>query len=133
MSLNQHAFSRTLIGTDLHRSAPINIDGQPCTGFTWHQHIKLHEFMERLYVARVPLHIHTFNGGELELFIVDIDRLEQQVMDARLPYSEDGCFFEAWIDQDQMAQDMRAQDLAFCAWAREQLQAGNRVFYSCCW
>ena len=133
MSLYQRAFSRLPIGTDLHRSAPVKTDGQPCTGFTWHQHIKLHEFMERLYVARGHRHIHTFNRGELELFSADIDHLEQRVIDARLPYSEDACFFEAWIGQDQMAQDMRAQDLAFCTWAKEQLQAGNRVFYSCCW
>ncbi|NCA25152.1 MAG: phosphoglycerate kinase, partial [Betaproteobacteria bacterium] len=64
-----------------------------------------------------------FNGVELELTRDDIDRLEDDVLNSRLPATQ-GFFFGVNSDDHY-----REQDLEFCRRARAELFLGLKVFY----
>ena len=122
MGLDQYAYLKT----------PESGDEGEVPAFVWRKHSKLQTFMETLYVARTGLSASDLNCGELILAPEDIDRLEQAVTDGTLPQC-DGGFFYGHQFQDEQAQDYRAYDLDFCAWARAEMQAGSTVVYSCWW
>ena len=100
----------------------------------WRKHPNLHGWMERLWQERgCPGGVShdgeepRFNGIELELDWDDIDRLEADILEGRLPATT-GFFF------GQEADDLyRDQDLDFCASARAELFLGQRVFYNSSW
>ena len=91
----------------------------------WRKHPNLHGWMENLYRAQGGE--GDFNGDELELTREDIDRLEQDVIEGRLPATS-GFFFG-----DPSDDYYREQDLAFIKEARAQLFLGLRVFYNSSW
>ena len=68
-----------------------------------------------------------FNGVELELTRDDIDRLEDDVLNSRLPATQ-GFFFGGNSDDHY-----REQDLEFCRRARAELFLGLKVFYNSSW
>jgi hypothetical protein len=69
----------------------------------------------------------TFNNVELELTREDIDRLEQCILENRLPVTR-GFFFG-----DDSGVYYREQDLEFIKQARANLFLGLRVFYNSSW
>jgi hypothetical protein len=70
---------------------------------------------------------YDFNGIELELTREDIDKLEQDVLNGKLPHTE-GFFFGQPSDNYY-----REQDLKFCREARAELFLGLKVFYNSSW
>ena len=122
MGLDQYAYVKT---------AETGEEGDSAK-FTWRKHSKLQTFMEHLYTERTGLSIADLNCGELALQPGDIDALELAVKNDDLPRC-DGGFFYGHQFQDEQAQAYRDQDLAFCAWARAEIEAGSTVIYSCWW
>ena len=93
----------------------------------WRKHPNLHGWMERLAETKSDLQYNTFNGVELELTLEDLDRLEQDVEKGRLPATE-GFFFGKDADDYY-----KAQDLKFIQDARDEIAAGNHMFYNSSW
>jgi hypothetical protein len=100
----------------------------------WRKHPNLQGWMERLWRQRLkdgpePADpgSDTFNGVELELTWQDIDQLEQDVLQGRLPPTT-GFFYGN--DSDEYYLD---QDLEFCKLARAELFMKLRVFYNSSW
>ncbi|WP_299832095.1 hypothetical protein [uncultured Roseobacter sp.] len=122
MGLDQYAYRKT----------PETGEEGDSPAFVWRKHAKLQTFMEHLYTARTGLDASDLNCGELRLYAADIDRLETAAKAGTLPACAGG-FFYGHQFQDEQAEAYRAHDLAFCAWARAEMQAGSTVIYSCWW
>ena len=105
----------------------------------WRKHPNLHGWMEQVWRDRqyqnqptdateaVDPESDTFNNVELELTREDIDRLEQCILENRLPVTR-GFFFG-----DDSGVYYREQDLEFIKQARANLFLGLRVFYNSSW
>jgi hypothetical protein len=122
MGLDQYAYRKT----------PETGEEGDSPAFVWRKHAKLQTFMEHLYTARTGLDASDLNCGELRLEAADIDRLETAAKAGTLPVCAGG-FFYGHQFQDEQAEAYREHDLAFCAWARAEMQAGSTVIYSCWW
>jgi hypothetical protein len=68
-----------------------------------------------------------FNGIELELFWEDLEQLEEDIKNGRLP-STTGFFFG-----DNSDDYYRLQDLEFVRQARAEIFTGLKVFYNSSW
>ena len=97
----------------------------------WRKHPNLHGWMEALWQEkgchRDDEEQLDFNGIELELTREDIDRLEQDILEHRLP-STTGFFFGDEADSYYYEDDLR-----FVKEARAQLFLGLKVFYNSSW
>jgi hypothetical protein len=95
----------------------------------WRKHPNLHGWMEQLWRNRVtdPSADPMFNGVELELTWEDLDQLEQDVKEKRLPATT-GFFFGEDSDEYYLE-----QDLEFIKTARADLFMGLKVFYNSSW
>jgi len=95
----------------------------------WRKHPNLHGWMEQLWRSRntEPSADPPFNGIELELSWEDLERLEEDVKNVKLP-STSGFFFGS--DSDDY---YREQDLEFIRKARAELFTGLKVFYNSSW
>jgi len=92
----------------------------------WRKHPNLHGWMEDLYRERGG-ESEMFNGVELELTWEDLDQLEQDVKEKRLPATT-GFFFGEDSDEHYLE-----QDLEFIKTARADLFMGLKVFYNSSW
>lgn len=103
----------------------------------WRKHPNLHGWFEKLWHQKINTSGQTvleeldgwstFNGVELELTLEDLDLLEKDVEQGRLPATQ-GFFFGNDADQHY-----KTQDLQFIQDARAELIAGNGVFYNSSW
>ena len=100
----------------------------------WRKHPNLHGWMEQLWEAKGrPGIIDTsyqdvmFNGVEVELTWDDLDQLEEDIKNGRLP-STTGFFFG-----DNSDDYYQSQDLEFIRQARAELFTGLKVFYISSW
>lgn len=99
----------------------------------WRKHPNLHGWMERLWTYKgrpgIAEHHHDvmFNGVELELAWEDLDKLEEDITNERLPHTT-GFFFG-----DNSDDYYRDQDLEFIRKARAELFTGLKVFYNSSW
>lgn len=100
--------------------------------FVWRKHAKLQTFMEILWADATGRSATDLNCNELVLSVDDIDRLDALLKDENLPHSEGGFFFGHQF-QDESAAEYAEYDAEFCAWARDQIAAGETVIYSCWW
>ena len=91
----------------------------------WRKHPNLHGWMDRLWRERGGE--SDFNGDELELTAEDLDNLEYDVENNRLPPTS-GFFFGEGAD-DYYKQD----DLKFIQEARAEMFLGLKVFYNSSW
>jgi len=91
----------------------------------WRKHPNLHGWMANLHTEKGGT--GEFNGDELELTREDIDRLEEDIVEHRLPATS-GFFFGD--DADSYYYE---EDLKFVREARAQLFLGLRVFYNSSW
>jgi len=92
----------------------------------WRKHPNLHGWMERLAQEK-GLTYDSFNGVELELTWSDIERLEQDILAGRMPYTQ-GFFYG-----DPKDDYYREHDLEFCRNAKSELFLGLQVFYNSSW
>jgi len=123
MGLDQYAFKR-------EPEEPKSKDWQE--EFYWRKHAKLQAWMDDLFENKTDNGSDKLNCGELELSLNDIEELETLIQTGTLPESEGGFFFGHQY-QDETVEEYKEQDLKFCKWARQQLEAGNHVYYSCWW
>ena len=92
----------------------------------WRKHPNLHGWMEDLYRERGG-ESEMFNGVELELTWEDLEQLEEDIKNGRLP-STTGFFFG-----DNSDDYYRLQDLEFVRQARAEIFTGLKVFYNSSW
>lgn len=95
--------------------------------FYWRKHAKLQEFFEARWTGD-----EEFNCVDFELTPELIAELESCLTGAGLPDSQGG-FFYGHQFQDESAKEYHEQDLQFCKWAREKIEAGETPVYSCWW
>ena len=99
----------------------------------WRKHPNLHGWMELLWNEKGRPGVEQgfndvmFNGIEIELTWEDLDQLEEDVKNGRLP-STSGFFFGS--DSDDY---YREQDLEFVRKARAEIFTGLKVFYNSSW
>ena len=91
----------------------------------WRKHPNLHGWMEQLWRERGGT--GDFNGDELELTAEDLDNLEYDVQNNRLPPTS-GFFFGERADDYY-----RDSDLKFIQEARAEMFLGLKVFYNSSW
>ena len=122
MGLDQYAYTAAKANTewdgDSHRELA-----------QWRKHPNLQGWMEQLWRSRNtdPSADPAFNGIELELTWEDLDALEEDVKNGRLP-STIGFFFGNPSDEYYLQ-----QDLAFIRKARAEIFTGLKVFYNSSW
>jgi hypothetical protein len=110
--------------------SPIN---KPLELAYWRKHPNLQGWMESLWKRKMNdankelPDDSVFNGIELELTTEDIDQLESDVLEGRLPATS-GFFFGE--DSDSYYQK---EDLEFIKRARTELFCGLKVFYNSSW
>jgi hypothetical protein len=95
----------------------------------WRKHPNLHGWMEQLWRSRItdPSADPMFNGIELELTWEDLEQLEEDIKNERLP-STSGFFFG-----DNSDDYYQSQDLEFVKNARAEIFSGLKVFYNSSW
>jgi hypothetical protein len=96
----------------------------------WRKHPNLHGWMNNLWLEKNINSLHDdvmFNGIELELTWDDLNQLEQDIKEGKLP-STSGFFFG-----DDSDDYYRAQDLQFVADAKAEVFLGLKVFYNSSW
>lgn len=91
----------------------------------WRKHPNLHGWMNRLWESRG--NSGGFNGDELELTWEDLDQLEQDIRNKKLPGTS-GFFFGNNADNEY-----REQDLKFVRDAKAEAFLGLKVFYNSSW
>lgn len=122
------------MGLDMYAFTTTGTPAQPvdfCAGENaarihyWRKHPDLHGWMERLYRDKGGEQ-ETFNCVNLQLTAGDLDSLEADVKQKRLP--ETNGFFFGQSDGAELV-----DDLLFIAKAREALAAKLTVFYTSWW
>ena len=112
----------------------------------WRKHPNLHGWMQRLWVRKTnerlaqdlsprdepgwwtePDRAGEFNGVELELTWDDLEQLEQDIRDEKLPDTS-GFFFGRNADDEY-----REHDLKFVREAKAEAFLGLKVFYNSSW
>lgn len=100
----------------------------------WRKHPNLHGWMEQLWnqkgrpgIIDKSYQDVMFNGVEVELSWEDLEQLEEDINNGRLP-STTGFFFGNNSDDYY-----RAQDLEFIRQARAEIFSGLKVFYNSSW
>lgn len=102
----------------------------------WRKHPNLQGWMEQLWISKGRPNGSSgqeqnwgsgFNGIELELTWQDIEQLEQDVINRRLPSTQGFFFGDNSDDHYQQA------DLEFVKQAKAELFSGLRVFYNSSW
>ena len=146
MGLDMCAYTASRAGqhNDFYEGEGEMVDGQwksatitkPREIAYWRKHPNLHGWMEELWIDKLAAEGKepgesqfgsTFNGVELELTWEDLDQLEQDVTQGRLPDTT-GFFFG-----DPADNYYREQDLEFIRKARAELFLGLKVFYNSSW
>lgn len=122
MGLDQYA--STIRHDDDNRDVDQDLQGGERL-FYWRKHPDLHGWMERLYRERDGSEAD-FNCATVKLSLVDLDALEEDVKNNRLPRTE-GFFFGESSEED------KADDLNFIKMAREKIAEGFDVYYDSWW
>ena len=94
----------------------------------WRKHPNLQGWMEKLWREKNPdesVGIE-FNNIDVELTLEDLNKLENDILQEKLPETV-GFFFGK-------SQPFRKDgDLDFVKKAKEEIQKGNKIFYTSCW
>ena len=93
----------------------------------WRKHHNLHGWMESLYRAKGGEN-DVFNCQKVRLTLEDLDKLEADVMDNRLPDTTGFFFGNNPPDLDSIA-----EDLQFIVKARQVINEGDAVYYDSWW
>ena len=95
--------------------------------FYWRKHHDLHGWMERLYRTKGGTK-ESFNCVQVRLTKTDLDLLEQDVLNNKLPETQGFFFGTNPPDAYSMEQDMQ-----FIAKAKLAIAAGDAVYYDSWW
>jgi hypothetical protein len=135
MGLDMYAYVAARAGQSEHYWQK-NLDGnlesvsKPREIAYWRKHPNLHGWMNNLWLEKNINSLHDdvmFNGIELELTWDDLNQLELDIKEGKLP-STSGFFFG-----DDSDDYYRAQDLQFVADAKAEVFLGLKVFYNSSW
>lgn len=105
----------------------VNLLDQDCAPriHYWRKHPNLHGWMAALYAEKGGVS-EDFNVNTVELTPADIDALERDILENRLPETS-GFFFGATTGEE------RDDDLEFIRKCREEFAAGRSVAYYAWW
>ena len=95
--------------------------------FYWRKHHDLHGWMERLYRAKGGTK-ESFNCVSVRLTMEDLQSLEHDVLNNKLPETQGFFFGTNPPDQYSMEQDMK-----FIAEAKTAIAMGDAVYYDSWW
>ncbi len=123
MGLDMYAFTTT---TALTQRVDFDPPEDAVELHYWRKHPDLHGWMERLYFSRGGGN-PDFNLEPVALNCADLDRLEKDVEDGKLPATSG--FFFGQSDCHERLND----DLDFIAKARDALMEGKAIFYVAWW
>lgn len=109
-----------------HPQSSVDFDnGQSAEFFYWRKHPNLHGWMENLYREKGGKD-ESFNCVNVLLTIEDLDRLEADINEGKLPPTS-GFFF------GQSTGAETEKDLEFIKMARREIADGFCVFYTSWW
>jgi len=92
----------------------------------WRKHGALHNWFNELYNSKGGTD-PDFNTSDVRVELEDLDQLEMQVTMNQLVWV--GGFFFG----EDASEEYKSDDLAFIAKAREEINAGNVVYYTSWW
>ena len=98
----------------------------------WRKHNRLQGWMENKYIDDGGK--EQFNCVAVELTIDDIEQLDVVINNRMLP--ETGGFFfgsDSYSDYEDEFHGYKNDDIKFIEIARDELNKGNKIFYSCWW
>tara|TARA_Y100001949_G_C15868204_1_gene278297 strand:+ start:293 stop:637 length:345 start_codon:yes stop_codon:yes gene_type:complete len=93
----------------------------------WRKHPNLQGWMRNLWQDKHPDDEREFNCVDVELTLEDIEQLEGDVLEGRLP-TTGGFFFGENADDHY-----KEADLEFCKNARKALEDGLQIVYNSWW
>jgi len=121
MGLDQYAYSRKY-----SKNGKKHTDSEIAY---WRKHNRLQGWMENLWEERGEG--GTFNCKELILTLEDLDELEKAINDRTLP--ETVGFFYGTDSYEQYEEWYKEDDTAFIDQARDLLNKGHDIYYTCWW
>lgn len=95
--------------------------------YYWRKHHDLHGWMHQLYTKKGG-QSPVFNCDNVRLMPEDLDQLEQDVKEGKLPATT-GFFFGNFPPDDES----KKEDLEFIRLAREAIANGDAVYYTSWW
>ena len=95
--------------------------------FYWRKHHDLHGWMERLYRSKGGT-AQSFNCVRVRLTKTDLDLLEHDVLNNKLPQTQGFFFGDNPPDEDSMKRDME-----FISAAKVAIATGDAVYYDSWW
>jgi hypothetical protein len=95
--------------------------------FYWRKHHDLHGWMERLYRSKGGT-AQSFNCVRVRLTKTDLDLLEHDVLNGKLPQTTGFFFGTNPPDEDSMKRDME-----FISAAKIAIASGDAVYYDSWW
>ena len=95
----------------------------------WRKHNALQGWMEELWCQKTGGKAEDLNCQDLPLTSEDLDKLEEVITKNKLP-STQGFFYGFDTSQDGRR---KAYDLDFVSKAREAIEEGYEITYSCWW
>ena len=115
--------------------------------FEWRKHARLQEFMNTLYMEKNEIKgkwentedndgkvwSNPVSWSTIKLDLEDIERLEKAVDNHYWDYFCDGGFFWGHQFQEEAVKEYEHQDKEFVKFAKEALNKGETVYYTCSW
>ena len=95
----------------------------------WRKHNALQGWMEELWCKKTGKTAEDLNCADLPLTSEDLDNLEEAITKNKLPVTV-GFFYGSDSSQDESRKEY---DLNFVAKAREAIDEGYEITYSCWW
>lgn len=95
----------------------------------WRKHSSLQKWMENLYIDRGGT--GEFNLVPIALFEKDLDLLENDIINNKLPLIKDIDFSDP--EEQEYFNTLKLKDLEFVKKAREHLKKGKIVYYDSWW
>jgi len=136
MGLDQYAYITSDVVNKIVNSegdSESNIDDVTVKNFYWRKHSRLQTFMEHKYTEKTGNEAGGLNCEYMELDQDDLDQLQSAVNDGYRSFFCEGGFFYGHQFQEEVAAEEKDNDLEFCQAAREAINSGHRVYYSCWW
>lgn len=93
----------------------------------WRKHPNLHGWFKKLYFKKGGKDSE-FNTNNVIINNDDLDKLEDAILNNKLPHTEGFFFGRSSLDDDE-----RQDDLDFIKAAREEIKAGRSVYYTSWW
>jgi len=100
----------------------------------WRKHNRLHGWFEEQYFKYNPSAEGDFNCSRFWLSRGILDKLEETIRTDQLPVTQ-GFFFgsDSYADEEKVLAEQKAYDLGFVKKAKETLNNGEHVYYTCWW